>query len=81
MSATCIWTVHFRIDSKSKQQELVRYTEEAAVHFAQGIIDSGGVAVVVEGLDDEEETNDDFISIPLVHPKPELIWPSDKEKD
>jgi hypothetical protein len=51
-----IWTVVFRDDASSPQQELVRYTEEAANSFAAHIIENGGVAIVVEG--DEEDTPD-----------------------
>ena len=47
------WTVVFRDGPDTPQQELVRYTEEAATTFAQSIIDNGGVAIVVE--DDEED--------------------------
>jgi len=49
---TMVWVVTFRIDNKSPQQELIRYTPEAAKHFAEGIIATGGVAVVTEDVQD-----------------------------
>lgn len=53
---TIIWTVVFRDSAESPQQELVRYTKEAANFFALSIINNGGVAIVVEG-EDEEDNN------------------------
>lgn len=60
MMKTMIWTVVFRDDAESPQQELIRYTEAAANRFAKSIMDTGGVAIVVEGEEDSPETDDDF---------------------
>jgi hypothetical protein len=51
-----IWTVVFRGPDDPKQQELVRYTEEAANQFANLVQENGGVAVIIEG---DEEAEDD----------------------
>lgn len=52
---TVTYTVVFRDSADHPQQELVRYTKEAADHFALLIVNNGGVAIVVE---DEEEAPD-----------------------
>jgi hypothetical protein len=52
---TMVWTVTFRMDAKSAQQELPRYTKEAADAFAQGILDLGGVAIVTEDYEEDSE--------------------------
>lgn len=64
-----VWTVVYRTDSKSPQQELDRYTQEAAEHFAQGIIDTGGVAIITEDAKDMPETED-----AVIHPVRSLQW-------
>lgn len=67
--ATMVWIVTYRIDSKSPQVQLDRYTEESAKHFAQGIIDAGGVAVITEDyrmIDPSTET---------VEERKQLQWP------
>ena len=68
-----VWIVTFRRDAKSSQESLIRYTEEAAVHFAQGIIDTGGVAIVTEDLEDDSPTNDEH-SVPVGSKNTKLIW-------
>lgn len=55
---TMVWIVTYRTDSKSPQQELTRYTKESADHFASGINDAGGVAVVHEDVEDIPERSD-----------------------
>lgn len=52
---TLIYTVVFRDSADHPQQELIRYTREAADHFAFLIVENGGVAIVIEG---EEEAPD-----------------------
>lgn len=52
------WTVVYRASPKTEQRELVRYTQEAANKFARGVIEDGGVAMVVEGS--QEEASDDL---------------------
>ena len=47
------WTVIFRDGPDTPQQDLVRYTEEAANAFAKSVIENGGVAIITEG--DEED--------------------------
>lgn len=64
-----VWTVVYRTDSKSPQMELDRYTKEAAEHFATGIIDAGGVAVVVEDVKEATETEE-----AVTHPVRNLQW-------
>jgi hypothetical protein len=54
------YTVTFRMDAKSPQQELKRYTKEAAESFADGVISMGGVAIVNEGIA-EEPISDDIV--------------------
>jgi hypothetical protein len=65
---TIVYVVTYRMDNKSPQQELERYTKEAAVHFATGIQDAGGVAIITEDVKDiqENEMNE--------HPKRSLQW-------
>lgn len=72
LNMTMVWTITFRTDSASPQKELKRYTRESANNFAQGIIDTGGVAIVTEDIEDIPQQTDD--SIPHPHG---LIW-SDK---
>ena len=55
---TIIWTVVFRDSADNPQQELIRYTKEAANAFALSVINNGGVAIVVEGEDEDEGNND-----------------------
>jgi len=55
------YTVTFRIDSKSPQQELKRYTKEAANNFADGIVAMGGVAIITEGIC-EEPISDELVN-------------------
>lgn len=63
---TVVYVVTFRMNKDQPQQELVRYTRPAAEIFAQGILDSGGVAIVTEDVRTLEE--------PLEHAKRSLAW-------
>lgn len=69
---TMVWTVTYRTDSKSPQQELDRYTAEAANHFAQGIIDAGGVAIVTEDFRSDAPANEE--DGPIVNDTRSLTW-------
>lgn len=64
-----VYVVTYRIDSKSPQSELVRFTQESADHFAKGIIDSGGVAIVTEDAREEVASEE-----PVNHPSRSLQW-------
>lgn len=59
LTGNMVWVVTYRIDSKSPQTELVRYTQESANIFAEGIIAAGGVAVVTEDFREVPATEDD----------------------
>lgn len=68
-TVTLVWVVTYRTISDEPQQEVVRYTPQAANQFAMTIMNEGGVAVVTEdareidGIDEDE------------HPVKRLIWP------
>jgi hypothetical protein len=64
-----VYVVTYRVDSKSPQSELVRFTKEAADHFAKGIVDSGGVAIVTEDVRDQVASDE-----PVTHPNRSLQW-------
>lgn len=67
-----IWTVVFRDATDSPQQEIVRYTEEAANGMAKSILKNGGVAIVIEG--DEDIPLEDGNSELVNNSKGGLVW-------
>ena len=68
---TLIWTVVFRDSTDSPQQELKRYTEQAADRFALDVITNGGVAIVIEG----SEPDGPDMAVFNIRDKGELEWP------
>lgn len=69
---TLIWTVTYRADAKNPQQVVHKYTEEAAITFARGIQDLGGVAIVTE--DYESSPIDDDVSNLTSQNRSKLEW-------
>jgi hypothetical protein len=74
MTGQMVWTVTYRVDSDSPQTELKRYTVEAATHFAQGIIDAGGVAVVTEEYEAEPAQEPETEEQDNISTKRKLQW-------
>lgn len=56
---TMVWIITFRLNKQSPQQEIKKYTKEAADHFAEGIMDAGGVAVVTEDVETDIPADDE----------------------
>jgi hypothetical protein len=48
---TMVWIVTYRLNSKSGQTEVKKYTPESANAFAQTIQELGGVAVITEDIE------------------------------
>ncbi len=72
---TQIYVVTYKTSPSEFQKELIRYTKESAWHFANGICDAGGVAVVNESWEEAPEgTVDDLVSTPITESKGQLLW-------
>jgi len=70
---TIVWVVTFRDSARSPQQELIRYTSEAAIKFARHIIENGGIAIITETTEEAAPTSFDEPLNPL-NPRSPLIW-------
>lgn len=70
---TIVWVVTFRDSPQSPQQELTRYTREAAVKFARHIMDNGGVAIINETMEEAAPTTFEEPVNPA-NPRSMLTW-------
>lgn len=66
-----IWVVTYRMSPDEAQQEITRYTKEAANAFALRISNEGGLAVITEDARSIDSPDDDD------HPGKRIIWPEE----
>lgn len=68
-----VWVVTYKTGPDEPQQEITRYTLEAANHFASNINKDGGIAVVTEDARNVDNPDEDE------HPVKRLTWPEEEE--